>query len=230
MIFVGFHRKKSIDAELADIEPEVKKAQASVGSIKNEAISEIRSLRAPPEVIRDILEAVLRLMGIMDMSWNSMKLFLSQRGVKEEIRNFDARKINKKDRDAVEKLLHERGDSFTEQAAKRASAAAAPLAAWVKANVKYSRALEKIEPLERQQQLIKQGLLAAEDQMGQLSSELMDVDKRVEKLKANLNQFTKEAAEIEIRLAKAKDTLMAAEGLVGKLEDEFTRWSKRVRS
>ena len=58
----------------------------------------------------------------------------------------------------------------------------------------------------------------------------MDVDKRVEKLKANLNQFTKEAAEIEIRLAKAKETLMAAEGLVGKLEDEFTRWSKRVKS
>lgn len=156
IVVICFSRKKSIDSELADIEPEVKKAQASVGSIKNEAISEIRSLRAPPEVIRDILEAVLRLMGIMDMSWNSMKLFLSQRGVKEEIRNFDARKINKKDRDAVEKLLHERGDSFTEVAAKRASAAAAPLATWVKANVKYSRALEKIEPLERQQQLIKQ--------------------------------------------------------------------------
>ena len=37
------------------------------------------------------------------------------------------------------------------QNAKRASAAAAPLAAWVKANVQYSHVLEKIEPLEREQ-------------------------------------------------------------------------------
>ena len=44
-----------------------------------------RSLRAPPEVIRDILEGVLGLMGIQDTSWNSMKNFLAKRGVKDEI-------------------------------------------------------------------------------------------------------------------------------------------------
>ena len=37
------------------------------------------------------------------------------------------------------------------QTAKRASVAAAPLAAWVVANVKYSVVLEKIEPLENEQ-------------------------------------------------------------------------------
>ena len=45
-----------------------------------------RSLRAPPEVIRDILEGVLTLMGVGDTSWNSMKTFLAKRGVKEEIK------------------------------------------------------------------------------------------------------------------------------------------------
>lgn len=64
----------------------VQKARSAVGSIKSDAISEIRSLRAPPEVIRDILEGVLRLMGIGDMSWNNMKTFLAKRGVKDEIR------------------------------------------------------------------------------------------------------------------------------------------------
>ena len=37
------------------------------------------------------------------------------------------------------------------QVAKRASTAAAPLAAWVKANVTYSAVLEKINPLEQEQ-------------------------------------------------------------------------------
>lgn len=37
------------------------------------------------------------------------------------------------------------------QNAKRASTAAAPLAAWVKANVQYSHVLERIQPLETEQ-------------------------------------------------------------------------------
>ena len=37
------------------------------------------------------------------------------------------------------------------QTAMRASQAAGPLAAWVKANVQYSIVLEKIEPLETEQ-------------------------------------------------------------------------------
>lgn len=66
-------RKKAIDRELAEVEPLVQAAKSAVGNIKTESLSEIRSLRAPPDTIRDILEGVLRLMGIFDTSWVSMK-------------------------------------------------------------------------------------------------------------------------------------------------------------
>ena len=66
-------RKGEIDLELAEVEPLVQEAKKVVGSIKSETLGEIRALRAPPDVIRDILEAVLRLMGILDTSWVSMK-------------------------------------------------------------------------------------------------------------------------------------------------------------
>lgn len=81
-----FLRKKGVEIELFEVEPLIQEARSSVGNIKAESLSEIRSLRAPPEIIRDILEGVLRLMGIQDTSWNSMKTFLSKRGIKEEIR------------------------------------------------------------------------------------------------------------------------------------------------
>lgn len=67
------NRKKDIDSELSEIEPLVKAAKKAVGSIKSETLGEIRALRAPPSVIRDILEGVLRVMGILDTSWVSMK-------------------------------------------------------------------------------------------------------------------------------------------------------------
>lgn len=58
---------------LCVLQPLVDEAKRAVGNIKPEALSEIRSLRMPPDVIRDILEGVLRLMGIFDTSWVSMK-------------------------------------------------------------------------------------------------------------------------------------------------------------
>lgn len=49
------YRKEAIDKDLADIEPLLMEARSAVSEIRNEALAEIRSLRAPPEVIRDIL-------------------------------------------------------------------------------------------------------------------------------------------------------------------------------
>ena len=69
-------RKKAIDIELSTIEPLVKEAKEAVGNIKTETLSEIRALRMPPDVIRDILEAVLRLMGTFDTSWGNMRRFV----------------------------------------------------------------------------------------------------------------------------------------------------------
>ena len=68
---------------------------------------------------------------------------------------FDAHRVNADTRKAVEDLLRKNKDSFDPKNAKRASVAAAPLAAWVKANVKFSYVLEKIEPLETEQNKLK---------------------------------------------------------------------------
>lgn len=68
-------RKEAIEKELAVIKPTVDAARDAVGNIKSDALSEIRSLRAPPTVIRDILEGVLTLLGIYDTSWVSMKRY-----------------------------------------------------------------------------------------------------------------------------------------------------------
>lgn len=69
----------------------------------------------------------------------------------------------------------------------------------------------------------------AELQLGELSTNLTDVDATVAKLKSQLATYTKEAAEIEIHLVAAQETLAAAEGLIYKLNDEYERWKAQVR-
>jgi dynein heavy chain 2 len=169
-------------------------------------------------------------MGIQDTSWNSMKQFLAKRGIKDEILSFDARKVDPRNRVTVEKLLKERSNSFEPAAAKRASGAAAPLAAWVMANVKFSYVLEKVRPLEQEQSKLQRNLKMAEDSIGKLSSGLDQVDQQVGVLKERLNKFTREAAGIEIHLNKTKETIAAADSLVEGLQGEFERWNNEVKN
>ncbi|CAH8515920.1 unnamed protein product [Schistosoma mattheei] len=221
-------RKLEIDAELNEIEPLVHQARSAVGNIKSEALSEIRALRAPPDIIRDILEGVLLLMGIRDTSWVSMRGFLAKRGVQEEILNFDARKITPDLRLSVEELLAKNQESFEPRVAKRASVAAAPLATWVRANVQYAKVLERIAPLEVEHAKLKQSLIQAENSLTSLTKGLSNVDSNVANLRTVFEKRTSEAANLKMELDKTRETLLSAETLVGELESEHTRWENQI--
>ncbi|XP_047126593.1 cytoplasmic dynein 2 heavy chain 1 isoform X1 [Hydra vulgaris] len=221
-------RKEAIEAELSEIGPVLEEAKQAVGNIKSESLSEIRALRMPPDAIRDILEGVLRLMGILDTSWNSMRGFLAKRGAKEDIISFDAHSISPEIRSSVEELLESKKSSFDTKVAKRASVAAAPLAAWVIANVKYSKVLEKIGPLEKEQSELQKGIDKSQSRLDKLGEALSSVDKKVADMKLKFEKRTQEAAKLKVELDKAEETILAAETLVDKLRGEFQRWTLQV--
>eukprot|EP00075_Anas_platyrhynchos_P034676 XP_027323929.1 LOW QUALITY PROTEIN: cytoplasmic dynein 2 heavy chain 1 [Anas platyrhynchos] len=221
-------RKRKIEDELKEVQPLVNEAKLAVGNIKPESLSEIRSLRMPPDIIRDILEGVLQLMGIFDTSWVSMKQFLGKRGVREDIATFDARNIPKEIRESVEELLYKNRSSFDPKNAKRASAAAAPLAAWVNANVQYSHVLERIQPLEKEKAGLEVNLKKTESRKQKLEDLLNSVGQKVSELKDKFQCRTTEASKLEAELSKAQKTLKAAEVLINQLDREHKRWSTQV--
>uniref|UniRef100_A0A8C5PP60 Cytoplasmic dynein 2 heavy chain 1 n=1 Tax=Leptobrachium leishanense TaxID=445787 RepID=A0A8C5PP60_9ANUR len=221
-------RKRKIEDELKEVQPLVDEAKRAVGNIKPESLSEIRSLRMPPDIIRDILEGVLRLMGIFDTSWVSMKSFLAKRGVREDIVTFDVRNITNEIRISVEELLERNSSSFDPKNAKRASAAAAPLASWVKANVQYSHVLEKIQPLEKEQAALESNFRRIEERKQRLEDQLNTVGQRVTELKEKFQTRTTEAAKLEAELSKAQETIQSAELLIRQLDGEHRRWNAQV--
>nr|XP_012219219.1 PREDICTED: cytoplasmic dynein 2 heavy chain 1 [Linepithema humile] len=222
-------RKADIESELGKVEPLVEQAAQAVAGISADALAEVRSLRAPPAAVRDVLEGVLRLMGIKDTSWNSMKTFLAKRGVKDEIRNWDARRSAPASLEAVAKLIKERPDSFEEKTAKRASVAAAPLAAWVLANLQYGQILEQVAPLEREQRQLAEGLAAAEAQLGKLEAGLNTVESRVAQLQKELAEHTRGAAELQLRTESAEASLSTARALLQKLDTEHRDWQAQFQ-
>ncbi|XP_023289902.1 cytoplasmic dynein 2 heavy chain 1 [Orussus abietinus] len=217
-------RKADIEGELGKVEPLVEQAAQAVAGIGADALAEVRSLRAPPAPVRDVLEGVLRLMGIRDTSWNSMKTFLAKRGVKDEIRSWDARRSSAASLEAVEKLVKERPESFEEKTARRASVAAAPLAAWVLANLQYGQILQQVAPLEREQRALARKLAAAEAELGRLATGLTTVESRVAQLQEELAEHSRGAATLQLRFEATEAGLETARTLLRKLDTEHRDW------
>ena len=85
--------------------PEVEAAKLQVGELKQDNLNEIKAFRVPPDPVHDILDAVLYLMGVQNTTWGNMKKFLSQRGVIQNIMNFDARDITRDIKDYTKKII-----------------------------------------------------------------------------------------------------------------------------
>ena len=221
--------KEEIEAELAGIQPILDSAKQAVGSIRSEHLNEIRSLTAPPEAIADVLAAVLMMLGVQDLSWLSMRKFLSNRGVKDDILNFDAKRISPDLRKNVSKLIKKKSASFEAANIQRVSVAAAPMAAWVKANIKYSLVIEKIEPLEAELQEEVQKLEQSHKNLKKCEDELEDLDNKVKALKDEFSKRNAEADRLKRNLAIAGSTLDKAEGLIGQLGGEQARWKTQAK-
>ena len=221
--------KTSIEAELKDIGPLVEEAKKAVGGIQKSNLDELKSLKMPPEAIHDVLNAVLRIFGIFDASWNSMKKFLSNRSIIDSILDFDPRVITVENRKEVDKLLKEKGHSFERHVIYRASLAAGPLADWVTAIMKYSIVLEKIRPLEDELTKVVKKLQAQKDRLMQCETHLKELDDKVSILKDEFSARTSEAEILKSNLKKAVEKLDIAMKLLGKLGDEEIRWKSQVK-
>lgn len=70
--------------------------------------------------------------------------------LQNEIIEYDAHRITPEMRSTVNRLLAQKGASFEQANIYRVSQAAAPLAAWVTANLQYADVLQKVAPLEQE--------------------------------------------------------------------------------
>ena len=222
-------KKADIEVELSEVKPILEEAKTAVGNIRSDNLNEIRSLKMPPEAIHDVLSAVLMLLGIKDTSWLSMKRFLQQRGVKENILNYDAHNLTPSLRKQVSKLLRAKANSFEDKVIYRVSVAAAPLASWVKANVRYSLVLEKILPLEQELEEATHALKRSAARLDECQHELDTIDDRVKELKNVFKEKTREAEILKTHLEKTMKTLDKANNLIGKLSGEKKRWDDQVQ-
>lgn len=221
-------RKTQIQDELRDVQPILDAAASAVGGIKKDNLSELRAFRMPPPAILHVLSGVLTLMKEQDLSWNNMRAFLGKPSVKEGLINFDAKTVDPETREKVQSLINKNAESFEAEKIKRVNVAAAPLASWVQANVKYAKVLQSIAPLRKEFDTATASLSSARTRLTQCETELKQLDEQVTTLKTKFSETTSEAESLKLALQKTTEVLGAAQSLLGKLSGEQGRWKKQV--
>ncbi|KPI89860.1 putative dynein heavy chain [Leptomonas seymouri] len=222
--------RSKVEEELSSIKPMMEAARDAVSAIRSEQLNEIRSLPSPPEAIRVVLEGVLALLGVNDVSWQSMRQFLGERGAKQRILDFEVKNVTPDMRRRVDKLLRERASFFKPETIQRASVAAAPMAEWVKAMLEYSTIMERIAPLTEQLEQLENNQKEGAAKLGHLQKKLKKIDVKVKELREGFSEKCKEAERLRAKLVAAEEELGRAKELLGKLSGEKDRWAGEVKS
>lgn len=124
--------------------------------------------------------------------------------------------------------MKEKAESFEAAVIKRASVAAAPLAEWVKANIEFSKVVEKLSPLENDLKSLTGSLDTSRQRISTLQRELSVVDEKVERLRADFGAKTGEAESLKQTLEKTINTLNSSKTLLEKLNLENVRWKDQI--
>ena len=128
----------------------------------------------------------------------------------------------------VDKLLQEKANSFDHATIYRVSVAAAPLAKWVSANVKYSTVLVKISPMEEKLSKATETLQVAQQKLVEYKDQLVEIDEKVKQLREEFESRTREAEVLRVGLERAQTTLSKANNLMSKMSGEKVRWETQV--
>ena len=172
-------------------------ARDAVGNLKQSNLNEIKGFRNPPQPVVDVLSGVMIFLGQSDLSWQSMRSFLTNTGVISTILNFDARQVTPALKAKVNKVISNNSSSFEQAVISNASRAAAPLAAWCIANLKYADVLLKIEPLTSELDNLLDRLRQSQQRVQECEEQLNQISAQTEKLNNDFQKKTMEAAKLE---------------------------------
>ena len=218
-------KKQNAYKELAEVEPTVEEAKASVKSIKRENLDEVRALANPPQKVRMTMEAVMVLLGAGKLDWSGIRKKIMERDFIPSIINFDSEKINPKVRAYINKNYIENED-FTYEIVNRASKACGPLVKWVRAQVKYSTILNSVQPLRDEVENLEKQAKILQDKQDEMVETISNLEKSIARYKDEYALLISETQSIKTEMEQVKDKVERSVSLLNNLSSEQERWEE----
>lgn len=140
-------QKFKTQTELAVAKPALEEAKKAVTGIQKRYLDEIKSMRRPPPLVQETLEAVCLLLGAeKKLAWSKILAKFNERDFIPSIINFKNSSITDPIRQMVQSNYLSQS-RFNLEAIDFASKACGPLYKWLHAHVNYSEIKNRVKPL-----------------------------------------------------------------------------------
>jgi len=212
-------RSKEINDKLEAARPELDKAREAVESIEPRDLNEIKSLKAPPTVIANVMTATAMILGHKIKEWKDVQKILSYK-FKPQLLGFDTYSLTKETRQRVYKKFASKED-FNYDRVYEGNKVCGNLVLWVLQQIKYSRILDVIIPLEKELKKLKKEVRKKQ----KLSKQLLQV---VAELEENIKLYTDQCNKMIDEIIKNTDRqLQQFKGALEPLNAKFQELLKR---
>lgn len=223
-------RKEVVMADLADAEPAVQEAQASVSNIKKQHLTEVRSMGNPPAPVKNAMESVCIALGHKVDSWKTVQGIIRRDDFIASIVNFDTdRQMTRAIREKMRKdYLSKPGYDF--QTIDRASKACGPLAKWVIAQVHFSEILDRVGPLREEVDSLEQQAEQTKQQAVHLTQMVKELEADIERYKNEYASLISETQAIKMEMERVQKRVDRSIQLLDSLGSEKQRWDASSQS
>ena len=230
--------KNSCEADLAEAIPALEAAERALKSLKRDDITEMKVMKKPSQAIKMTMAAVSIMMDVkpdkkvkdgdprIDPYWGPAS---------KELLN-DAKFLNRLqdyDRDNMSPAVVAKAATFTEDpefdpevVAKKGSAAAAGLARWVHAMVKYDRVARTVAPKRAALKEAEATLKDAQETLAVKQAALKEVTDKVDELERALSAANDKKEALKSQVIDCEAKLRRADALIKGLGGEKTRWTE----
>jgi dynein heavy chain, axonemal len=230
--------KNSCEHDLAEAIPALEAAERALKSLKREDITEMKAMKKPSQAIKMTMAAVSVMMEVkpdkkckdgdprIDPYWGPAS---------KELLN-DAKFLNRLqdyDRDNMSPMVIAKATAFTEDpefdpevVSKKGSFAAAGLARWVHAMVKYDRVARTVAPKRAALKEAEATLRDAQETLLVKQTALKEVTDKVAELEADLKAANDKKEVLRSQVIDCESKLRRADALIKGLGGEKTRWTE----
>lgn len=230
--------KASCEADLAEAIPALEAAEAALKALDKSDITEMKAMKKPSLAIKSVMAACCIMLGIppnkkmkdgdprIDPYWEpATKNLLNDPRFLQRLQNYD--------RDNMEPAVVAKAKEFTEDpefdpdvVAKKGSVAAAGLARWVHAMVKYDRVARLVAPKRAALKEAEITLKAAQEDLAEKQAALKEVLDKVAELEKSLKEAQDKKDALNKQVIDCEAKLRRADALIKGLGGEKTRWTE----
>ncbi|KAG2427037.1 hypothetical protein HYH02_014682 [Chlamydomonas schloesseri] len=230
--------KQECENDLAEAMPAFNAAIKALNTLTKNDISEVKGMKAPPQPVRMVMQAVCMLKGLQPTKvkdkdgrwgldwWETSKRMLSDMGFLDSLMTFDKDNIPAEVITALQPLLSD--PNFQPAKIKKVSQAAFGLCSWVRAMDTYDRVAKVVAPKRKALQEAEQQLAVVMADLGAKQAQLRAVAERLAGLQSQLEAAKGRKAELEADVALCEEKLDRATKLMAGLGGEKKRWSAKV--